>query len=137
MHALPMAPGAFDIIWCPPWSYEQIPGRARRIAWLRELSKRLRPRGAIVMMTGARRDRGPRRAAVDAVRWIAGRASGGRFTTEPGDRLIRHLSLASDAAQPCFFHVFQSADEVRREIVAAGLVPTADVSGAWIVSASV
>jgi len=128
-------PGApFDLVWCPPLTYEQIPGRERRVAWLRLVARMLRPGGVVVMLSGWKRDRGPRRAVVDGLRWAVRRVVGRRFTTEPGDRLITQLSLASDRTRPCFFHAFQSPDEIRREIEAAGLVARLDPVGAWLVT---
>lgn len=124
---------SFDLIWCPPWVYEQIPQRDRRVAWLGKLAHTLRPDGVLVLCAGWHRERGPRRAAIDVTRWALRRISGGRFPTEPGDRRIRHFSLASDASAPCFWHAFQTANEIRREIHAAGL-DAFSVDGAWIVT---
>jgi len=124
----------FDIVLASGGVYEHTPTRARRIAFLLALADRLAPGGAVVLVAGWNRDRGVRHALVDGIRWSLGRALGDRFTTEPGDRLVRHLSLASDYRTTCFFHVFQTAEAITREIEAAGLAWRRHPEGAWIVT---
>jgi SAM-dependent methyltransferase len=124
---------SFDIVISSGGVYEHTPTRARRIALLRALADRLAPGGAVALVAGWNRDRGPRYAVVDGLRWVLARARGDRFTTEPGDRLIRHLSLASSYTTTCFFHVFQTPDAITREIEAAGLAWHRHPEGAWII----
>ncbi len=122
---------SFDAILCS--CYEHIPTRRRRIEMLRLFQSLVRPQGIIILTAGWDPTRGPRLALVDGLRWLLRKLLGERFTTEPGDRLVRHLSLASDAEMPCFYHTFQGADEIRQEIEAAGLAGEKDPEGAWII----
>lgn len=124
-------PGSFDAVLCS--CYEHIPTRRRRIEMLRLFQRLMKPRGIIILMAGWYPTRGPRLALVDGLRWLLRKLLGDRFTTEPRDRLIRHLSLASDADVPCFYHLFQSPEEIRQEIEAVGLVAEMDPEGAWII----
>jgi SAM-dependent methyltransferase len=124
-------PESFDAILCS--RYEHIPTRRRRIEMLRQLQRLARPQGIIILTAGWHPTRGPRLALVDGLRWLLCRLLGGRFATEPGDRLIRHLSLASDAEVPCFYHAFRSPHEIRQEIEAAGLTGEMDPQGPWII----
>jgi 2-polyprenyl-3-methyl-5-hydroxy-6-metoxy-1,4-benzoquinol methylase len=127
------ANAGFDVVLCAAGVYEHTPTRARRITLLRGLAEHAAADGVVVVMAGWHRDRGPRHAVVDGARWLLRRILGERFTTEPGDRLVRHLSLASSHETTCFFHVFQDPEEVTREIDAAGLDCQRDPEGAWIV----
>jgi SAM-dependent methyltransferase len=124
----------FDLVLCSGGVYEHTPTRARRVALLRHLTNHLAPGGAVVLVAGWNPDRGARYALVDGLRWLVRRVLGDRVTTEPGDRLVRHLSLASDHATACFFHVFQDPDEITREIEAAGVAWRRHPEGAWIVT---
>jgi len=124
-------PKSFDAILCS--IYEHTPTRRRRIEMLRMLRRLVTPHGVIILAAGWHPNRGLRLALVDGLRWLIRRLLGDRFTAEPGDRLIRHLSLASDARVPCFYHAFQSPEEVRQEIEAAGLIGGMDPEGPWII----
>lgn len=124
-------PESFDAILCS--CYEHIPTRRRRIEMLRLLRSLVRPQGIIILTAGWNPTRGIRLALVDGLRWLLRKLLGERFTTEPGDRLIRHLSLASDAQIPCFYHAFQGPEEIQREIEAAGLTGEMDPEGPWII----
>jgi ubiquinone/menaquinone biosynthesis C-methylase UbiE len=124
-------PESFDAILCS--CYEHIPTRHQRIETLRTLGRLLTPRGVIILTAGWRRNDGLRLALVDGLRQLLRRVLGDRFTTEPGDRLIRHLSLASDAHMPCFYHIFRGPEEIRREVEAAGLIGEPDPEGPWII----
>jgi SAM-dependent methyltransferase len=124
--------GTFDAILCSSAVYEQMPTRGWRIELLRRLGRHVTPGGVLVLCAGWNPTRGTRDALVDLLRRIARRLWGDGFLTEPGDRLIRHLSLASDANTACFYHVFASPDEIRREIVAAGWSGDTDPTGPWI-----
>lgn len=124
---------SFNAVLCAHGVYEQTPTRRRRIELLRAFGHLVKPEGCLLLCAGWYPDRGPRLALVDGLRWLLGRVLCERFPTEPGDRLIRHLSLASDARIQCFYHVFQGPAEIHQEIVAAGLIGVLDPEGAWIV----
>lgn len=132
-HELDTSAGPFDAILCSSAVYQQTPTRRRRRELLQSFGRLLVPDGVIVLCVGWHPVRGPRLALVDALRWGLGRVLGEHFPTEPGDRLIRHLSLASDPNRPCFYHAFRSPDEIRGEIEAAGLAAAMDPDGPWIV----
>lgn len=132
-HELDRSAGSFDVVLCSSAVYQHTPTRRRRIELLRALGRVLTPNGAIVLCVGWHPTRGPRLALVDALRWGLRQLIGERFPTEPGDRLIRHLSLASDPHRACFYHAFRSPDEIRGEIEAAGLTAWMDPEGPWIV----
>ncbi|HSB67775.1 MAG TPA: class I SAM-dependent methyltransferase [Candidatus Methylomirabilis sp.] len=123
-------PGSFDAILCS--CYEHIPTRRRRIETLRLFQRLSRPPGVIILTAGWYPTRGPRLALVDGLRRLLRGLLGERFTTEPGDRLIRHLSLASDAEVPCYYHAFHDPREILEEIEAAGLTGERDPEGPWI-----
>jgi hypothetical protein len=89
--------------------------------------------GVIVLTAGWHPTRGPRLALLDSLRRLLRGLLGERFPTEPGDRLVRHLSLASDAGMPCFLHAFHGPEEIRTEIHAAGLTGEMDPDGPWII----
>lgn len=131
-HELDGALGSFDGILCSAAVYEQTPTRRWRIELLRTLRRHLAPAGVLVLCAGWNPTRGARDALVDLLRQVARHLRGDRFVTEPGDRLIRHLSLASDANAPCFYHVFRSPEEIRKEILAAGWTGEADPAGPWV-----
>jgi SAM-dependent methyltransferase len=124
-------PESFDAILCS--CYEYIPTRRRRIETLRLFQRLMRPQGIIVLTAGWNPTRGIRLALVDGLRRLLRKFLGERFTAEPGDRLVRHLSLASDAEMPCFYHAFRSPREIRREIEAAGLAGEMAPEGPWII----
>lgn len=132
-HVLAYPAESFDAVLCSHGVYNFTPTRRRRIELLRLFERLMIPGGILVLWAGWYRDRGPRLALVDGLRWLLHQALAERFSTEPGDRLIRHLSFASDARVQCFCHVFQDPREIRREIVAAGLIVEMDPEGAWIV----
>lgn len=132
-HALQLPPASFDVALCSSAVYQQIPTRRRRIDVLRRLADVLTPHGVIILCAGWHPTRGPRLAFVDGLRWGLRRLFGERFATEPGDRLIRFLSLASDAWQPCFYHAFRGPEEIDAEIAAAGLTYVIDPDGPWLV----
>lgn len=131
-HELDGSAGSFDVVLCSSAVYQHTPTRRRRIELLRSFGRLLTPGGAIILCVGWHPTRGARLALVDALRWGLRRVLGQRFPTEPGDRLIRHLSLASDARVPCFYHAFRHASEIQEEIEAAGLEGSMDREGAWI-----
>lgn len=132
-HDLAYPAQSFDAVLCSQRVYNLTPTRRRRIELLRGLERLMTPDGILVLWAGWYRDRGPRLALVDGLRWLLRKTLGERFSTEPGDRLVRHLSLASDARDQYFYHVFQSHEEIRQEIVAAGLIGEMDPDGAWII----
>jgi SAM-dependent methyltransferase len=128
-------PGPFDAVVCARAVYAHTPTRRRRVALLGALARRLAPGGVLVLDAGWTPTRGPRLALVDGLRRLCRALLGDRFPTEPGDRLVRHLSLGSDASRACFYHVFRSADEIRRELEAAGLTGACSEEGPWIARA--
>ena len=67
---------------------------------------------------------------VDFLRAAARTLPGAWPLAEPGDGWMRDLSEASESREPVFFHAFAGAEEVRREIEAAGFTTT-EVSRAW------
>lgn len=127
---------SFDVALCLPAAYQHTPTRRRRIDLLKAIGRVLTPQGALVLCAGWHSDAGPRLALVDRLRRLLCRMFGDRFPTEPGDRLIRHLSLASDASVQCFYHVFQSPEEIYQEIVAAGWNGERVIDGPWILRRS-
>jgi SAM-dependent methyltransferase len=131
-HDLDFPAGWFDAVVCSGGVYEQTPTKRRRVELLRGLGRLMVPAGVLVLAAGWCQDVGPRLALVDGLRRLLRRSLGERFPTEPGDRLIRHLSFASDANVQCFFHVFQSPEEIHREIIAAGWIGEMDPEGFWI-----
>ncbi|MFB3816108.1 MAG: class I SAM-dependent methyltransferase [Candidatus Methylomirabilales bacterium] len=131
-HELDGPAGSFDGILCSSAVYEQTPTARRRVALLQAFGRLLAPGGVLVLCAGWNPTRGRRDALVDFLRHVARRLRGDRFTTEPGDRLIGHLSLASDPSRPCFYHVFQGPAEIEREIAAAGWTGHLHPSGAWV-----
>ena len=135
-HALDFPPAGFGVVLCSSTVYQQMPTRRRRIALLQALAGLLARDGVIILSAGWHLVRGPRLALVDGLRWVLRRLLGERFTTEPGDRLIRFLSLASDAWQPCFYHVFRGPEEIAAEIAEAGLTSALEPEGAWLVRPS-
>lgn len=135
-HDLDFPTGSFDAVVCSGGVYEQTPTRRRRIQLLRGLDRLLSPAGVLVLFTGWSPDIGPRLALVDGLRRFLRALLGERFPTEPGDRLIRHLSFASDPNVQCFYHVFQSPEEIRREVLDAGWIGEMDPEGAWILRKS-
>lgn len=132
-HELAYPAESFDAVLCLPGVYEQTPTRCRRIELLRAFGHLMKPEGCLLLCAGWYPVRGPRLALVDGLRWLLRQVLGERFSTEPGDRLTRHLSLASDARVQCFYHVFRDPKEIYWKIVAAGLIGEMDPEGAWIV----
>jgi SAM-dependent methyltransferase len=130
----PGHPAAFDVALVTTPVYEQTPGRERRVAFLRALARLTAPGGLIVLCAPAHRDRGPRRAVIDGLRWML-RRLGVRAAAEPGDRFTYHVSIASDHRSVCFYHRFQRPEEIAREIHAAGLVAERHPEGPWLVCA--
>jgi ubiquinone/menaquinone biosynthesis C-methylase UbiE len=132
-HDLSFPAESFDAVLCSHGVYSLTPTSRRRIELLQVLTRLLRAEGVLVLWAGWYRDRGPRLALVDGLRRLMRQVLGERFPTEPGDRLVRHLSFASDPRDQCFYHVFQGPEEICREIVAAGLIGEMDPDGAWLV----
>ena len=124
-------PASFDAILSTAPVYEQIPGRARRGRFLHALARLAAPGALIVLCAGWHRDRGPRRAVVDGVRWLM-RRLGVRGVAEPGDWTIYHLSMISDPRTSCFLHAFQRPEEIERELRAAGLAGARHPEGPWL-----
>lgn len=127
---------SFDAALCLPAIYQHTPMSRRRIELLRAIGCVLIPQGILVLCAGWYSDVGPRLALVEGLRRLLRRLLGERFPTEPGDRLIRHLSFASDANVRCFCHVFQSPEEIHQEVVAAGWFAERDSEGPWILRKS-
>jgi SAM-dependent methyltransferase len=124
-------PAAFDAVLATTPVYEQTPGRARRIAFLRALRRLTAPDGLVVLCASWYPDRGPRRAVIDGMRWLLGRL-GVRGAAEPGDRFTYHVSIASRHDSACFYHRFQRPEEIAREIRAAGLAGETHPEGPWL-----
>jgi SAM-dependent methyltransferase len=121
----------FDAILATTPVYEQTPGRARRVAFLRALRRLTAPGGLVVLCAAWYPDRGPRRAMIDGARWLL-RRLGVRAAAEPGDRFTYHVSIASDHKTACFYHRFQRPEEIAREIRAAGLAGEPHPEGPWL-----
>jgi SAM-dependent methyltransferase len=128
---LARAPACFDVVFVAAQVYEQTPGGARRVAFLRTLTALSVRGGLIVLCAGWHRDRGPRRALIDGVRWLLRRLRV-RNVAEPGDRLLYHLSMTSDHTTSCFLHAFQRPEDIAAEIRRAGLVADRHPEGAWL-----
>lgn len=123
---------SFDAVLCLQPVYEHTPTRRRRVALLRAIQRLMAPEGMLILVAGWSRPRGLRLALVDALRAILRQLLGERFPTEPRDRLIRHLSFASDPRETCFYHLFAGPEEIEREIRAAGLVGVRHSDGPWV-----
>jgi len=126
-------PGSFDgAYWAG--SYHHIPGRALRIETLQRIMCTLTTDGALVLMVVYRENRGllSRSRLVDLLRKVLRGVPGPWRLSEPGDVYMRETSEASDPHDRCFFHEFSTADEVRAEIVAAGLAASEIAPGWWI-----
>jgi SAM-dependent methyltransferase len=127
-----LSPRAFDAIVVSHGVLEHTPTRARRVALLRKLAGLAAVPGAIVIGVGWHATRGRRSALVDTLRVVLRRVPGFRSTTEPGDRLVRHLTLASDGATTCYYHAYRSAAEIAVEVGEAGLTALPTPEGPWI-----
>jgi SAM-dependent methyltransferase len=123
---------AFDAVLSVLPVYEQIPGRARRIAYLRALASLCATGGLIVLCAGWYRDRGPRRLVIDGIR-ASLRGLGVRGAAARGDRLLYHLSMISDYRTSCYLHGFQTPEEIEEEIAAAGLNAERHPEGVWLI----
>lgn len=124
----------FDAVVCSHRVYAHTPARQRRIALLRTLATIVAPGGVLIVGAGWHASRGWRRALADVLRAGLRRLLGEhRFPTEPGDRLVRHLTLASDPELACFFHTFRRPAEILGEFAEAGLVAELAPEGEWVV----
>ena len=133
VEALDLAPQSFPAIFCPGSVYEHTPTRGRRIAFLKSLARLLALDGVLILVVGWNPNQGLRLAVVDALRRALRACLGERFASEPGDQLIRHVSIASDRHVTCFYHVFRSPEDIEEEIVAAGLAPERIEGALWLV----
>jgi SAM-dependent methyltransferase len=124
-------PGSFDAVYLAG-AYHHIPGRALRIETLRRLGRTLTADGVLILMVHYRARRIISRSAL--VDWLrrVGRGAGVARLSEPGDRQIRAVSAVSDPGVACFFHDFSGPDDVKAEIVAAGLSGQEELPGWWI-----
>lgn len=125
-------PGSFDgVFWAG--SFHHVPGRALRVEALRRIARVLTPDGALILVV-VYREVGliSRSRLVDLLRRVGRRLLGTRRFSEPGDRLMREVSEASDPREPVFFHDFSGPGEVRAEIAASGLAADEIAPGWWV-----
>lgn len=113
----------FDVVYLGTGIYNHIPTRARRVATLRQVTRRLDLGGFVVLapvlfppLPALSRAR-----VVDGVRRLL-RAAGVRDVAEPGDGYHRGLALAPVPQSFRYVHRFTRGTEIEAEIAAAGLV---------------
>lgn len=116
--AIPTQPAQFDSILLSGIMYSAIPGRSRRQAWLRSLNCHLKDDGRAILNFLV--DRWPptrSRRLIETVNRLAVKFPGANTAYQPGDT----------CAQCHFLHAFQDEEEIREELVEAG-VTVADLN---------
>ena len=110
---LPYAPASFDVILLLSIMYSAIPGAAQRQKWLAELGRLLTPNG-LVMLSFLREPQSVSRQKVVYTRlnMMLVNLPGANMAYQPGD----------EWSWGHFYHAFQDEDEIRRELVGAGVM---------------
>lgn len=101
--------GGFDAAIVGWGAYMHVPGRARRVRFLRDIHKALVPGGAVLLSFFVRQGTGRRDA------WIAGLANTLRRMRRRGDDLVE----VGDRLEGSFDHYFTEG-EIREELEASG-----------------
>jgi len=125
--------GSYDAAFCGG-SLHHIPGRALRIETLRRIAGTLVPAGVLILLVVYRERRGvlSRSRLVDFVRTLARALGAGAAVAEPGDGYMAEVSEASDPRRACFFHHYDGAPDIARELEAAGLAAREVRPGWWV-----
>lgn len=110
---LPHRVSSFDFILLSSLMYSAIPGASQRRTWLADLCHLLKPDGlAILSFASDRFPMSRRRAACTFLNKFVCRLPGANPTYQPGDDwLLGH-----------FLHVFRDEEEIRRELLEAGVI---------------
>lgn len=131
VHELKLDP--FDLLVVTPALDSHIPGRDRRVAFLRELRTRARADSRLVIVPHIRplRPRDP----VWAMSLLLRARWGIRGEWEPGDSARSYLGNHTESERLVFFHYYPSAEAFQDELRAGGFIgsPVADSSfGSWL-----
>jgi len=130
--ALSFREHVFDhVVFCDG-VYSHIPGRELRLQALRDAAHLLK-QGFLVVYAGWLRPSilpalpGSFQRLRVWKQWLSGNLS----AREPGDARLRRLIAEKKLSRPCFYHYFQSADEIESELRQSGLRLVDRTVGIW------
>jgi len=128
---------SWEMIYFSGAVYSHIPTTQRRRATLQRLRQWLVSPGFLALdrsfyCAPSRRAWSSRTLWLDRWRTLRQHVFPWRTFPEPGDRMVPTVSPGSDPHQPCFVHVFQSAEEVRNDLRHAGFQPVVEQTDLWL-----